>query len=36
MDNTVQEAIQLYGKPEILNTDKGSQLTGEVFKCIKI
>lgn len=28
---TVQEAINRYGTPEILNTDQGSQFTSEVF-----
>lgn len=27
----VREAIDVYGKPEILNTDQGSQFTSEVF-----
>lgn len=27
----LQEAIDLYGKPEIVNTDQGSQYTSEVF-----
>lgn len=27
----VKEAIQQYGKPEIMNTDQGSQFTSEVF-----
>lgn len=27
----VQEAIELYGSPEIINTDQGSQFTSEVF-----
>ncbi len=28
---TLEEAIQMHGKPEILNTDQGSQFTSEVF-----
>ena len=28
---TVEEAIALHGKPEILNTDQGSQFTSEIF-----
>lgn len=28
---TLQEAIETYGKPEIVNTDQGSQFTSEVF-----
>lgn len=28
---TLQEAIQQHGKPEIINTDQGSQFTSEVF-----
>lgn len=27
----LEEAIEMYGKPEILNTDQGSQFTSEVF-----
>lgn len=31
----LQEAIDLHGKPEIINTDQGSQFTSEVFtKCV--
>lgn len=29
--NTLQEAIEVHGKPEILNTDQGSQFTSEAF-----
>jgi putative transposase len=29
----LQEAIEIHGKPEIINTDQGSQFTSEVFKC---
>ena len=28
---TVEEAIRLHGKPEIFNTDQGSQFTSEIF-----
>lgn len=28
---TLQEAIQMHGRPEIINTDQGSQFTSEVF-----
>ena len=28
---TVKEAIQKHGKPEIINTDQGSQFTGELY-----
>ncbi len=28
---TVEEAIALHGRPEIFNTDQGSQFTGEAF-----
>jgi len=28
---TLEEAIELYGKPEIINTDQASQFTSEVF-----
>lgn len=28
---TLQEAIEMYGKPGIINTDQGSQFTSEVF-----
>lgn len=28
---TLQEAIELHGKPDIINTDQGSQFTSEVF-----
>jgi putative transposase len=28
---TLEEAIALHGKPEIINTDQGSQFTSEVF-----
>jgi putative transposase len=27
----LQEAIEIHGKPEIINTDQGSQFTSEVF-----
>ena len=27
----VEEALAKYGKPEIFNTDQGSQFTGEAF-----
>lgn len=29
--NCLQEAIEVHGKPEILNTDQGSQFTSETF-----
>lgn len=29
--NTVKEAVQHFGKPEILNTDQGSQFTSDIF-----
>ncbi|MDT0646451.1 DDE-type integrase/transposase/recombinase [Zunongwangia sp. F260] len=28
---TLEEAINMHGKPEILNTDQGSQFTSEIF-----
>ncbi len=28
---TLEEAIAIHGKPEIINTDQGSQFTSEVF-----
>jgi putative transposase len=28
---TLQEAIQMHGKPEIINTDQGSQFTSDAF-----
>ena len=28
---TLEEAIEQHGKPEIINTDQGSQFTSEVF-----
>ena len=28
---TLEEAIEMHGKPEIINTDQGSQYTSEVF-----
>ena len=28
---TLEEAIDMHGKPEILNTDQGSQFTSEIF-----
>ena len=28
---TLEQAIEIYGKPEIVNTDQGSQFTSEVF-----
>jgi putative transposase len=28
---TLEEAIEQYGKPEIINTDQGSQFTSEIF-----
>ena len=32
---TLEEAIAIHGKPEIINTDQGSQFTSEVFtKCV--
>ena len=31
---TYREAVEMYGHPEILNTDQGSQFTSEEFvKC---
>ena len=27
----MQEAIEIYGKPEIINTNQGSQFTSEIF-----
>ena len=29
--DTVREAVSRYGKPEIINTDQGSQFTSEIF-----
>ncbi len=29
--DALEEAIHRYGKPEIINTDQGSQFTGDVF-----
>lgn len=31
---TLEDALARHGKPEIFNTDRGSQFTGSVFTCL--
>ncbi len=32
--NALQSAIRRFGKPDIFNTDQGSQYTGNDFTCV--